>query len=76
MCRGQGCEACDGTGQTKWEQPLYALVHDMRGILQLFRFADHGHLPKAGGVLDQTASFLRAYDVWKIATASMKNSNG
>lgn len=37
--------------------PYDAITPDVRALIRLCDFADKGNLPRAGGVLDQTASF-------------------
>lgn len=45
---------------------------DIWNMIDLARFADGNVLPVAGGVLDQTQSFLEFLTVWRVAQAEAK----
>lgn len=52
--------------QYVYESPS-SYVGTLWRIVDLFVFADQGNFPVSGGVLDQSASFLRGLAAWRSA---------
>lgn len=54
----------EDAGETRredlWRCPLATLPHEVWEVLQFYGFAVQGILPAAGGLLDQSATFLAA----------------
>jgi len=52
------CRSCGGSGEILIKQcPQELLPRGIHEFVKLARFADKGHLPVSGGVIDQTRSF-------------------
>lgn len=67
-CDGRGgpagptaCPRCGGRGELALaECPLAVLPADVWDLLEYAGFAEKGHWPEAGGMLDQAGPFVRA----------------
>ena len=60
ICDGGGCDACGERGVFEVECPRQYIDAGMRLTLELSTFAEKGSWPVAGGVLDQSHSFVSA----------------
>ena len=70
-CHGRGCELCDNGHITTTEclQKIAAPVSDAMMMIDL---AEKGHLPVAGGVLDQSQWFMEAYRFYQTDVQTIK----
>lgn len=60
VCRGQGCDACGQTGRFEVTQcPLKWIEPEFWEMIEMVEFYDKGIAPVAGGLLDQTAYFVK-----------------
>lgn len=59
-CYGRGCEACEHRGWFETEGCPQKIASQMGTTIDMIDMADKGHLPVAGGVLDQSAWFVEA----------------
>jgi hypothetical protein len=67
-CNGQdeNCETCDGFGVHHIGCPKDSIDPSTVRAIQFADFADKGHWPVSGGVLDQSQSFVSACNfIWK-----------
>lgn len=63
-CEGKGCDGCNGNGYTLIDRcPHRIVTRDVWQALRFARRADKGALPVAGGLLNQTQSFLEAWEL-------------
>lgn len=68
------CKACKGRGYFKVDRCFRDFVPaDIWESVRMSRFADEGALPVAGGVLNQTHSFMSFLTLFRSASAIIKN---
>lgn len=57
ICDGRGCDACDG-GDFQPGCP-HLFVNDVLDVVEMAAMSAEGMLPIAGGIVDQSAWFMR-----------------
>ena len=62
-CNGAGCDKCEDGIVAIYRCPNSLVTRGMLFVVDAVLWAERGHLPAAGGMLDQCASFMAAYDI-------------
>jgi len=70
--QGKPCEFCKGRGRIEIVGCPYDEIRGMLGLIDMFDLFDHGAMPIAGGVLNQSAWFINARNHWKRENARVK----
>lgn len=71
-CNGHGCEKCDD-GYVSLEGCPNTFCASVVPVIDVIDMIGKGHLPIAGGTLDQSASLLEAARVFESEEARIKN---
>lgn len=74
-CDGGGCQQCQGGSVDITDCPLKTVTADVWGIIEAQEFLEAGLAPVAGGLLEQTQSFLDAARFVKSEKRSWENRN-
>lgn len=67
------CPTCKGWGVIRVRECPQAYVGRLWDVIGLCQFADKGAWPLAGGVLDQSDSFLTFTSIWRAKLAQAQN---
>ena len=62
QCGGLGCDKCNQRGEYVLEGCPKKAVQEIVTAVNLCGHADKGHLPVAGGILDQSAWFISFWE--------------
>jgi len=64
VCDGQGCSECENGFHVVKQCPTAEIGQKVLNLINLIIFANKGHLPKPGTILEQPAKFIHSWQAF------------